>query len=217
LKRPSRIARLHYPPPCEHARSLEKTTKLDRIVNLSESHRVRYMDVELQLCLGRAVEVHILILRSDGWMRREQLDQTELTESFFEKFDKASADALLSFADTSLTDEEFETKLRDFVQNVTALRGELVNQMATSVLAQVLNDPNFKDPLKRLPHATRRKFGKTAARYFYDEEGRSGYGGLSVSTSPSASVSPSTSFSPSASASPHQARVNRPKKKYLRR
>lgn len=120
---------------------------------------------------------HILILRDDGWIQQERLNGTELSEWFFEEFDNALGKVYLAFADTSLTEREFEPHLDEFIATVKSLRSQLFEQAATTVLRQALSDPEFKDPIKRLPNATRRLFDNTAAKYYYDENAQGGASG----------------------------------------
>lgn len=106
----------------------------------------------------------------------------------------------MAYADTSLTELEFDEKLVNFVTLTKSLRGQLSEEFKTLLLERGLNDPLAKDPYQKLPHNAQQRFGRTKVSYRWDGEsptGVSGYYSLSVSPSSSPSTSPSSSASPS--------------------
>jgi hypothetical protein len=173
---------------------------------------------------------HILVLTSGGWIQKEAVKETELSETFLEYFDAVSRDLFFAYADTSLQEHEFEGKLQRFVLLVRRLRGELCTQFTKHHLSWMLTDPMYVgDPYRKLPDGAEIMMGPIRADYsFFDhitvddpdvrinpnsprhtrrrkvkyKTDDHGQSKVSVSPSGSPSLSPSASISPSVSVSP---------------
>lgn len=87
-----------------------------------------------------------------------------------EYFDAVSRDLFFAYADTSLHESEFESKLQTFCDLTRKLRKELCSQLAQHHLGWMLNDPMYAgDPYRKLPDGSEIMMGPIKAGYtFFD-------------------------------------------------
>lgn len=113
---------------------------------------------------------YILVLTSDGWVHKEQVRETKLSETFLEYFDTVLGDLFLAYADTSLTEQVFKEKLAKFSDITKALRKELCDQFAKMHLGWAMSDPMYVgDPYRKLPEGAELMMGPIRADYsFFD-------------------------------------------------
>jgi len=139
----------------------------------------------------------ISILTDRGWLSRDdQTDEIAVREQFFEWFDAALSHAYLSFADTGITEQEFDQAWQEFTATVKTLRKNYFEEFKNSWLSRAISDPSIKVPYRILPQDTTQKFGNRKVKFKFDTQSPTGTSGF-PSFSPSASTSPSSSASPS--------------------
>lgn len=115
---------------------------------------------------------HILVLTDSGQVQKVRLDETEISESFFEQCNKLLGELFLSYADTALHELEFADRVSNLAQQVILLRHKYLCMLQQRVMSIIETDPNFKDAYQKLPEGTRTVFGNIAWRYrFTDDSG----------------------------------------------
>lgn len=112
----------------------------------------------------------ILVLTSAGWILKEPVKETELSETFLEYFDTVLSNLFLAYADTSLTEQQFDEKLSSFNELTKKLRKELCAQFTKHHLGWSMTDPMYVgDAYRKLPEGAELMFGPIRADYsFFD-------------------------------------------------
>lgn len=84
-------------------------------------------------------DTHVLVLTSDGRVNLERKEFSQKQEEFFEQFNEALKDLMLSCPDTSICNEEVFKKLAVFIEEITKLRIDYHRDM--------MNDESLKQAL----------------------------------------------------------------------
>lgn len=123
----------------------------------------------------------VLVLTDGGWLLRERTDKVEKHESVFDQLDAALSYIYLPFADTSITQEEFDQRLTTLIDTIRKLRTNHFDEFRDAHLSMAINDPTYQgDAYQTLPNNTRTQIGFYSVGYEFEHtpEGISGYGKL---------------------------------------
>jgi 20S proteasome alpha/beta subunit len=128
---------------------------------------------------------HVLVLTDGGWLARERVDEVTAREQVFEWLDAALSHVYLSFADTSITKEQFEDTLEKFNTTIKTLRANHFEEFKDAHLKMAISDPSYAgDPYRTLPDDARSQFGPMAVHYHFEETPTGTSGWASPSPTP---------------------------------